>query len=115
MSTAILEKPEADKLQTLTNGGSDHHAVGEAARDYIGKMDKADVRNAFYDAAINAAYDNDGKAVWMLKGVINSSTSLERVKELGSQLLSNNVRLVEYFTPEFATGILSRVKSNGHH
>ena len=115
MSTVILNKPEADKLYALTHGESDHHAVGEAARDYIGKLDKAEVRDEFYAAAANAIYENDGRAVWKLKSVVNSPISLERVKELGSQLLSNNVALLEYFSPDFAKGILSRVNGNGHH
>jgi hypothetical protein len=115
MSTVALDKPDAEKLYSLTHGNSDDHAVGEAARAYIGKMDKVDVRNAFYDAALNAAYDNNGKAVWMLKSVLNSPISLEAVKELGIQLLSNNVNMLEYFSPDFAKGILSRVNGATHH
>ncbi|MBV8073904.1 MAG: hypothetical protein JO140_00645 [Candidatus Eremiobacteraeota bacterium] len=90
---------------------SDFQAVvRRGVYDYIGSSDALEVRDFVRLAAVNAIYKGDGRATYLLKGLINGPFSFgEKLKWSTALLLHTYPYLIPYFPMEFSRGVVDRV------
>lgn len=90
------------------NGEADE--VRRAAADYIRSLDPITVRDHFHSAGTVAVYNGNGTAAWKLRDVLNRPESYgTQLTESAIIMLYHHPEFYNYFTPEFADGILSRI------
>ena len=104
-------------LDTVTV--EDKHAVFEAATEYIKTIHNREIHEEVRTAADNAINAGDGAATWQFKDLVSRPITYGPIVKNGTaRLLRANPRYLKYFSPRFASGVLSRFQSqngNGAH
>lgn len=85
-------------------------AVRHATGEYIKGLDTVQLRDYVHAAAYTALAGGDGAAQWRLKGAINGPLSYGRyLQEKVRLLLFDEPRIFAFFSPDFNSGVLSRL------
>jgi len=92
----------------------DYHWMRLATKEYVETIGDWDIQPEVHAAAEQAFKNNDGAASWRLRAINNKAVRYGPVlKRETIQLLMNDPHILQYFSPKFIDGVLSRFERKG--